>query len=80
MAAALEKEEASGPTTGSCVEPTLGEMLSSLNIKSEDIGGVFVRKEEVETLKGGDEVDGVMKLLSSKPFNMASLKKTMQFT
>jgi hypothetical protein len=52
MAAASEKGEASGSTTGSSGEPTLDELLSSLNIKGEDIGGIFVWREDVEMLKG----------------------------
>jgi hypothetical protein len=79
MEEAAEKGEAIGSATGVEAEPSLDELLSSLNIKGEEIGGVFVKKEEVEMLKGETKWMAVMKVLSSKPFSVASLKKTMRF-
>ena len=60
-------------------EPSLEELLRSLNLKGEDLGGVFVAKEEVESLKKSTKWMAVMKLLTTKPFSVASLKKTMLF-
>jgi hypothetical protein len=52
MSAAHEDGEASGSAAHPGAKPSLDELLRSLNIKGEDIGGVFVLKEEVETLRG----------------------------
>jgi hypothetical protein len=79
MEAASEKGEASESVEVPLQEPTLDELLSSLNLKEKDIGGVFVPKEEVEALKEGTKWMAVMRLLTSKPFRAKSLKKTMRF-
>jgi hypothetical protein len=76
MAGAPEKCEAGGSAVS---EPSLDDLLRSLNIRGEDIGGVFVPKEEVETLREEKKWMAVMRLLSPKPFSAASLKKTMRF-
>jgi hypothetical protein len=79
MAEFPEKKEASGSQEKEWEEPSLDELLSSLKIKGEDIGGVSVSKEEVDLLKGETKWMAVMRLLSPKPFSAASLKKTMRF-
>jgi hypothetical protein len=61
------------------VEPSLEELLRSLNLKGEDIDGVVVAMSEVESLKEEFKWMVVMKFLTSKPFSAASLKKTMNF-
>jgi hypothetical protein len=76
MAGVSGKDEAGGSTTS---EPSLDDLLRSLNIKGEDIGGIFVPKKEVETLREEKKWMAVMRLLSPKPFSAASLKKTMRF-
>jgi hypothetical protein len=60
-------------------EHTLEELLRSLNLKGEDIDGFVVARSEVETLKEGTKWLAVARLLTSKPFSVTSLKKTMQF-
>jgi hypothetical protein len=81
MAAAGDgKGEASGKAGQSWTEPTLEELLKSMNLKGEDIGGVFVPKSEVEALKEETKWMAVMRLLTTKPFSATSLKKTMRFT
>ncbi|KAK1650403.1 hypothetical protein QYE76_068208 [Lolium multiflorum] len=77
MAAAPEKGEGSGSAGRKGSEPALEDLLLSLNIKEEDIGGVFVAKADVESLKEGSKWMAVMRLLSSKPFSAASLEKMM---
>jgi hypothetical protein len=79
MATVHEGGEASRSASRPSAEPSLDELLRSLNIKGEDIGGVRVPKEEVEFLKGETKWMAVMRLLSSKPFSAVSLKKTMHF-
>jgi hypothetical protein len=61
------------------MEPSLEEVLKSLNLMEDDIGGISVAKEEVEVLKEGIKWIAVMHILSSKSFIAASLKKTMQY-
>jgi hypothetical protein len=80
MAEAKDKGEASS-TTGKAggQEPTLEELLRSPNLKGEDIDGLFVTKDEVESLKEEAKWMVVMKLLTTKPFSVVSLKKTMRF-
>ncbi|KAM0873893.1 hypothetical protein ACQ4PT_037777 [Festuca glaucescens] len=79
MAAAQEKGEGSGSAGHMGSEPSLEELLLSLNIKGGDIGGIFVAKADVESLKEGSKWMAVMRLLSSKPFSATSLEKTMKF-
>jgi hypothetical protein len=79
MAVTREKGEGSGSGGLSGSDPTLEELLRSLNLKGEDIGGVFVAKAEVESLKEDSKWLAVMKLMSSKPFSATSLKKTLKF-
>ncbi|KAM0869057.1 hypothetical protein ACQ4PT_040922 [Festuca glaucescens] len=79
MDAAKEKGEASGETSQAGKEPSLEDLLSSLNLKEEDIEGMFVAKKDVEALKEEVKWMAVMRLLSSKPFSAMSLKKTMNF-
>jgi hypothetical protein len=80
MAEAKEKGEASG-TAGKAggKEPTLEELLWSLNLKGEDIDGLFVAKDEVESLKEEAKWMAVIKLMTTKPFSVVSLKKMMRF-
>jgi hypothetical protein len=79
MAAAKERGETSGEAKKEETEPTLEELLCSLNLKGEDIDGLFVAKSEVETLKEDVKWMAVMRLLTIKPFSAISLKKTMKF-
>jgi hypothetical protein len=79
MAAAKEKGDASGETPQAGKEPSLEDLLKSLNLKEEDIEGLFVAKKEVDALKEEVKWRAVMRLLSSKPFSAVSLKKTMNF-
>ena len=79
MAAAKEKGEASTAAGRGGSEPTLEELLRSLNLKGADIDGLFVAKNEVEALKEGSKWMAVMRLLSPRPFSAISLKKTMRF-
>jgi hypothetical protein len=60
-------------------EPSLEELLRSLDLKGEDIGGVFVAKKDVDSLKEGTKWMAVMRLHSRKPFSTTSLKKTLRF-
>jgi hypothetical protein len=78
MAASGEKGEASGSEQPRS-EPSLEELLKSLNLKGEDIGGVFVPKEEVDSLKEGTKWKAVMRVLTTRPFSAISMKKTMHF-
>jgi hypothetical protein len=57
----------------------LDELLKSLNLRGEDIGGVFVPKEEVESLKEDTKWMAVMRVLTPRPFSATSMKKTMRF-
>jgi hypothetical protein len=72
--AAREEGEGSG-------SPTLVELLQSLNLKKreEDIGGVYVPKEELESLKETTKWMAVMRLLTLKPFSAESMKKMLRF-
>ncbi|KAK1558107.1 hypothetical protein QYE76_018120 [Lolium multiflorum] len=79
MAAAKEGGETSGEAKKEETEPTLEELLHSLNLKGEDIDGLFVAKSEVETLKEEVKWMAVMRLLTTKPFSAISLKKTLKF-
>ncbi|KAM0864824.1 hypothetical protein ACQ4PT_043653 [Festuca glaucescens] len=79
MAATKEKGEASGTADQTAKEPTLEELLCKLNLKGEDIAGLFVAKEEVEILKEEVKWVAVIRLLTTKPFSGTSLKKTMKF-
>ncbi|KAM0890519.1 hypothetical protein ACQ4PT_027005 [Festuca glaucescens] len=74
-----EKGEGSGSAGKTRSEPTIEELLESLNLKGEDIEGFFVPKSEVESLKEGTKWMAVMKLLSPKPFSATSMKKTLRF-
>jgi hypothetical protein len=78
MAADGGKAEAGG-SSGPRSEPSLDELLRSLNIKGEDIGGVVVQKEAMESLKEGTKWMAVMRVLTSRPFSAISMKKTMHF-
>ena len=53
MAGASEKGKASGEAKQPEAEPTLEDLLESLNLKGEDIDGFVVPKSEVEALKAG---------------------------
>jgi hypothetical protein len=79
MAATREKGESSGSVETAAPEPSLEDLLKSLNLKGEDIEGFFVAKDEVQSLKEGTKWMAVVRLLSSKPFSVTSLKKTMRF-
>jgi hypothetical protein len=61
------------------VEPSLEELLKSLNLKEEDIGGFFVAKEQIDELKEETKWMAVMRLLTTKSFSRSSLNKTMSF-
>jgi hypothetical protein len=60
-------------------EPSLEELLECLNLKGEDIEGVFVAKKDVENLKEETKWMAVMRLQTTKPFSATSLKKTLRF-
>jgi hypothetical protein len=79
MAAGGEEGEASGSASQIRSEPSLDDLLRSLNIKGEEIGGVFVPKKEVEALKDGTKWMAVMTVLTPRPFIAISMKKTMRF-
>ncbi|KAK1662775.1 hypothetical protein QYE76_050934 [Lolium multiflorum] len=79
MAAAKGKDVAGGSMEQAGSEPSLEDLLQSLNLKGEDIGGVFVAKSEVEALKEGSRWMAVMRLLTPRPYSTTSLKKTMLF-
>jgi hypothetical protein len=61
------------------VSASLEELMRSLKLTGADIGGISVAKEVVEALKEDTKWMAVMRLLSSKTFSAASLKKTMEF-
>jgi hypothetical protein len=50
-----------------------------LNLKEEGIGGVYVPKDELESLKETTKWMAVMRLLTSKPFSAESMRKTLRF-
>ena len=77
MAVVREEGESSGSAARKEREPSLEELMCSLNLKREDIGGVFVAKNDVESLKEDTKWMAVMRLLTSRPFSATSLKKTM---
>jgi hypothetical protein len=79
MAADYEKGEGSKTASQMGSEMALEELLRSLNLKGEDIAGISVAKNEVESLKQDTKWMAVMCLLSPKPFCATSLKKTMKF-
>jgi hypothetical protein len=79
MAARKESGEVSGTTKGLGEEPSLEELLRSLNLREEDIEGLVVAKDVVESLKEEAKCMAVMRLLMMKPFSAVSLKKTMRF-
>ncbi|XP_071677284.1 uncharacterized protein [Lolium perenne] len=79
MAAAKGKDVAGGSMEQAGSEPSLEDLLQSLNLKGEDIGGVFVAKSEVEALKEGAKWMAVMRLLTPRTYSTTSLKKTMLF-
>jgi hypothetical protein len=79
MAADKEKGEASDTARELEAEPSLEELLQSLNLKGEEIEGLFVAKSEVENLKEEAKWMAVMRLLTTKPFSAISLRKTMRF-
>ncbi|KAM0887405.1 hypothetical protein ACQ4PT_029062 [Festuca glaucescens] len=79
MAVAKEGGETSGAAHGAGKEPSLEELLCSLNLRGEDIDGLFVAKTEVENLKEEKKWMTVMCLLTSKPFSAVSQKKTLRF-
>jgi hypothetical protein len=60
-------------------EPSLDELLRSLNLRGEDIEGLFVAKSEVESLKEEKKWMAVIRVLTAKPFSAASLKQTLRF-
>jgi hypothetical protein len=75
MAAAREE----GESSKAAGEPSLEDLLRSLDLKGEDIGGVAVGKEEIGSLKEGAKWMAVMRLLTTKKFSSASLKTAMLF-
>ncbi|KAM0910939.1 hypothetical protein ACQ4PT_013813 [Festuca glaucescens] len=60
-------------------EPSLEELLRSLNLWGEDIEGLCVAKSVVENLKEEKKWMPVIRVLTSKPFSAASLKQTLRF-
>ncbi|KAM0824219.1 hypothetical protein ACQ4PT_070349 [Festuca glaucescens] len=79
MEAAKEKGEASGAAGHAGSEPSLEELLRSLDLSGDDIDGLFVAKAEVEALKESARWMAVMRLLTPSPFSATSLKKMMKF-
>jgi hypothetical protein len=77
MAARKESGKASGTAKGLGEEPSLEELLRSLNLRGEDIEGLVVAKDVVESLKEEAKWMTVIRLLTTKPFSAVSLKKTM---
>jgi hypothetical protein len=69
----------SGTADQGVEEPSLEDLLNSLNLKGEDIKDLFVAKAEMETLKEEVKWMAVMRLLTTKPFSRTSLKKTIRF-
>jgi hypothetical protein len=69
----------SGTADQDVEEPSLEDLLNSLNLKWEDIKDLFIAKAEVGTLKEEVKWMAVMRLLTTKPFSRMSLKKTMRF-
>ncbi|KAK1611919.1 hypothetical protein QYE76_035592 [Lolium multiflorum] len=59
--------------------PSLEDLLQSLKIKGDDLGGIFVPKAEVEALKEDSKWMAVLKVLTTKTFSAASLKQTLCF-
>ncbi|KAM0874799.1 hypothetical protein ACQ4PT_037197 [Festuca glaucescens] len=79
MAVNQDECEGSGEAGRLGAAPSLEELLRSLNLTGEDMGGISVAKEEIDALKEDTKWMAVMHLLSSKTLSAASLKKTMQF-
>jgi hypothetical protein len=77
MAAARDHGEARGSAERMGSEPSLEELLQSLDLK-EKIGAIFVAKKDVETLKEGSKWMAIMKLLTTKTLSATSLKKTIE--
>ncbi|KAK1627641.1 hypothetical protein QYE76_001956 [Lolium multiflorum] len=59
--------------------PSLEDLLQSLKIKGDDLGGIFVPKAEVEALKEDSKWMAVLKVLTTKTFSASSLKQTLRF-
>nr|XP_051202175.1 uncharacterized protein LOC127315756 [Lolium perenne] len=77
---ATEKKQGEGGAADrGATEPSLEELLLSLDLKGEDIEGFFVAKSEVESLKEETKWMAVMRLLTPKTFSAISLKRTMKF-
>ncbi|KAK1679896.1 hypothetical protein QYE76_040744 [Lolium multiflorum] len=76
MAEGKEKGEASGASSFPGPVLPIEDLLKRLNLKGEDIGGLFVAKDEVASLKAGSR----WMLLTLKPYSAASLKNTMKFS
>ncbi|KAM0886851.1 hypothetical protein ACQ4PT_029459 [Festuca glaucescens] len=79
MAAEKEGGGSSETARDAGKEPSLEELICSLNLRGEDIKGLFVAKSEVETLKEEKKWMAVIRVLTSKPFNATSLKQTLRF-
>jgi hypothetical protein len=56
-------------------ESSLEELLNSLIPKGGDIGGIFIPREEVDSLKEGTKWMVVMRVLTTRPFSVISMKK-----
>ncbi|KAM0837639.1 hypothetical protein ACQ4PT_061506 [Festuca glaucescens] len=79
MAAGKGEGSGSGSADQLGSEPSLEDLLESLNLKGEDIEGVFVAKKDVENLKEEAKWMAVIRLQTTKPFSAMSLKKTLRF-
>jgi Mg2+/Co2+ transporter CorB len=77
MATAKETGEASGSDDRARRESSLEELLRSLNLKGDEIGGLFVARNEVEALKESTKWMAVMRVLTSKAFSATSLKRRL---
>jgi hypothetical protein len=77
MATAREKGELSGSMERMGSEPSLEELLQSLDLKEEEIGGIFVAKKDVESLKERSKWMAIMKLLMTKTFSAISLDQLL---
>ena len=79
MAAAKKPGETGSAAGMDRSNPSLEDLLQSLKIKGEDLGGVFVPKAEVEALKEGSKWMAVLKVLTSKTFSTSSLMRSGGF-
>jgi hypothetical protein len=79
MAAAKETGESSGAAGMGGSNPSLEDLLQSLKIKGDDLGGVFVPKADVEALKEDSKWMAVLRVLTTKTFSASSLKQTLHF-